>query len=154
MSKYDNILDAISEALDSEDSEGDEFYISTLNTVEELIKYQIKQQSKKKSYFLVSKSNRPGKLFAGQTISAPGVGLWVANMEKTPKGLKFTSKTASGTSVSAPMITSVIALLLERYPHFTPRQAAQHLLETSSETKYPGFFGRGILNLDRALQED
>jgi len=57
----------------------------------------------------------------------------------------------SGTSMSAPMVTGAVALLLQRYPGLTPDQVKQMLVSTASG--YPGQADKaGELNIVAALQ--
>jgi serine protease AprX len=57
----------------------------------------------------------------------------------------------SGTSMSAPMVTGAVALLLARHPSLTPDQVKQLLVSTASG--YPGQADRaGGLNIVAALQ--
>lgn len=73
----------------------------------------------------------------------------------------------SGTSMAAPFISGSLALLLERFPGMTPRQAAARLLatadydglvtadgcsiQTCSEATMAAVFGQGLVNLADAL---
>jgi subtilisin family serine protease len=57
----------------------------------------------------------------------------------------------SGTSMSAPMVTGAVALLLARHPSLTPDQVKQLLVSTASD--YPGQADKaGGLNIVAALQ--
>lgn len=73
----------------------------------------------------------------------------------------------SGTSMAAPFISGALALLLERFPGMTPRQAAARLLATANyeglvtadgctialctEKEMANVFGQGLINLPNAL---
>lgn len=78
---------------------------------------------------------------------------------------RYTRK--SGTSMAAPFVSGSLALLLERFPGMTPRQAAARLLataeydglvtadgctiQTCSEASMAAVFGQGLVNLADAL---
>ena len=64
----------------------------------------------------------------------------------------------SGTSVASPHVTAAIALLLEQNPNLTPKEI-KFILENSAndDNEYPGwdpFYGKGILNINRALNSN
>lgn len=57
----------------------------------------------------------------------------------------------SGTSMSAPVVSGAIALILQRYPQLTPDQVKWLLMKTASA--YPGQTdSAGMINLPRAMQ--
>jgi subtilisin family serine protease len=74
----------------------------------------------------------------------------------------------SGTSMAAPFVSGSLALLLERFPSMTPRQAAARLLVTAdyrglvtadgctiercTEADMAAVFGQGLINIPDALQ--
>lgn len=62
----------------------------------------------------------------------------------------YTAK--SGTSMSAPIVAGAITRLLQKYPHFTPRDVKMRLLETAVplnlEKEHQGW---GVLDLERFL---
>jgi subtilisin family serine protease len=64
----------------------------------------------------------------------------------------------SGTSVASPHVTAAIALLLEQNSNLTPKEI-KFILENSAndDNEYPGwdpFYGKGILNINRALNSN
>ena len=81
-------------------------------------------------------------------------------------GDKYSHK--SGTSMAAPFVSGSLALLLERFPSMTPRQAAARLLVTAdyaglvtadgctiercTEAEMAAVFGQGLINVPQALQ--
>jgi serine protease AprX len=99
---------------------------------------------------------KPDLLAPGRKIVAP----LAKGVDGKPSGLALTYPeriTAdghhirlSGTSMSTPMVTGAIALLLQRHPNLTPDQLKQILVGSASS--YPGQTdGAGTLNLTRAL---
>lgn len=57
----------------------------------------------------------------------------------------------SGTSMSAPVVTGLIALLLEKYPQLTPNQVKYLLMQTANA--YPGKVdSAGVVDIAEALQ--
>lgn len=61
----------------------------------------------------------------------------------------------SGTSMSCPHVTGVVALMLQREPNLTPRQIRHRLIATADDIDVPGFdtaTGYGKLNALRALK--
>lgn len=65
------------------------------------------------------------------TVAAPGVGVLSANPAE-PGESSWT--TVDGTSFSAPLVTGVVALMLEREPDLTPGQVARRLRRTADPT--------------------
>lgn len=99
---------------------------------------------------------KPDLLAPGRKIVAP----LARGVNGQPSGLALTYPeriTAdgrhirlSGTSMSTPMVTGAIALLLQRHPNLTPDQLKQILVGSASS--YPGQTdAAGTLNLTRAL---
>ena len=93
-------------------------------------------------------------------LAAPGHNIYAASKSG---GYQW----RSGTSMAAPMVSGAMALLLDRMPSLTPRQAAKRLLATAT---YEGLrtqsgctlakcgrdamarvFGQGLIQIDRAL---
>lgn len=62
----------------------------------------------------------------------------------------------SGTSMAAPVVAGVVALLLERYPHYTNKQVKKRLYETAIDLGYDkNYQGWGLLNpAAMVLEED
>ncbi|MEZ0374257.1 MAG: S8 family serine peptidase, partial [Candidatus Sericytochromatia bacterium] len=61
----------------------------------------------------------------------------------------------SGTSMSCPHVTGVVALMLAREPNLTPAQIRSRLIATADDIGAPGFdeaSGYGKLNAYRALR--
>lgn len=62
---------------------------------------------------------------------------------------------ASGTSMAAPIVSGVIALMLSAEPGLKPAQIKQKLQTTASDLGDPGFddfYGWGIVNVPAAVQ--
>lgn len=58
----------------------------------------------------------------------------------------------SGTSMSTPIVTGAIALLLEKHPNLTPNQIKYLLKITADDIKYPkNRQGWGLLNIEKLL---
>ncbi|MBR1443928.1 MAG: S8 family peptidase [Firmicutes bacterium] len=61
----------------------------------------------------------------------------------------------SGTSMSTPMVTGALALLLQKYPDITPNTAKLMLKKTCTSLNYShSQQGWGLLNIKNLLQED
>lgn len=84
------------------------------------------------------------------SITAPGYGInaaWGTN-HLTP---------FSGTSASAPFISGTIAAILSQSPDLSPAEAAQVVLDYTTDAGYPGIdssYGSGILNLARIMNRN
>jgi serine protease AprX len=59
----------------------------------------------------------------------------------------------SGTSMSAPLVTGAVALMLEKDPHLTPRQVKQRLVSTVTSLPFGTAYtrGAGLLNVLAAV---
>ncbi len=78
-------------------------------------------------------------------VSAPGAGVTVA-VGASGYG------TTNGTSFSAPLVTGVVALMLEANPRLTPIQVRDILRATASQASAPdNRLGWGIVNADAAV---
>lgn len=78
-------------------------------------------------------------------VSAPGAGVTIATGASS-----YT--TSNGTSFSAPLVTGVVALLLEANPTLTPMQVREVLRQTASQAAAPdNRLGWGIVNAAAAL---
>jgi len=63
---------------------------------------------------------------------------------------------ASGTSMSASMVSGVAALVIEKYGHMTPKKLKQHLGATSDDLGSPGkdpYYGQGRINAYKAVTQ-
>jgi subtilisin family serine protease len=81
-------------------------------------------------------------------ITAPGANI-------STRGLNGNLVSVGGTSFAAPHVSGALALLLEKFPNLTGKQAVQILLESARDAGTPGtdsVYGRGILDIDRAFQ--
>lgn len=95
------------------------------------------------------------------TVAAPGHLVTALNPSGTPAGKDQNSLVANqayvnvtGTSFAAPLVTGVVALLLEREPDLTPAQVKQRLVETADRpvtTPPDPKLGWGVVNPVRAL---
>jgi thermitase len=84
-------------------------------------------------------------------LSAPGQGIF--STFPVPLG-KFTYGYASGTSMAAPHVAGIVALMRDRYPTWTVPQLRARLLQSVDDLGAPGFdpaFGHGRLNARKAL---
>ncbi len=101
----------------------------------------------------------------GSFISAPGGGDWdpypfgdclVAWSPITwiPFWAGQMYVSTSGTSLAAPKVAAVAALIYAQNPHFGPAQVKARLFQTAEDIGVPGFdyeFGHGLVNAYRAL---
>lgn len=101
----------------------------------------------------------------GAFISAPGGGAWdpypfgdclVAWSPITwiPFWVGQEYVSVSGTSLAAPKVAAVAALIYAQNPHFGPDQVKARLFQTAEDIGGPGFdyeFGHGLVNAYRAL---
>ncbi|MBI3974752.1 MAG: S8 family peptidase [Chloroflexi bacterium] len=80
---------------------------------------------------------KPDVVAPGRKIVSPlsGLAAWLA-LQSPTRITDGTYLRLTGTSMAAPVVTGIIALLLERYPHLTPDQL-KWLLTTTGMT-YPG----------------
>jgi serine protease len=94
---------------------------------------------------------------AGTTISAPGVSIYSTSNTGTQAPLADTFQSANGTSFSAPMVSSVAAMLYQIKPGITPDEVTSRL--TNSVRSFPvstycsGNYlcGAGLLDADAAV---
>ncbi|MDB9786543.1 S8 family peptidase [Bacteriovoracaceae bacterium] len=81
-------------------------------------------------------------------LFAPGVDIQSASYLSS----SMTTK-KSGTSMAAPHVTGVVALILEQYPNFTPKQISNHLVNSASFPKpVVDFDCRGSIEPNRILK--
>lgn len=88
------------------------------------------------------------------SIAAPGVGVLSAditrNLDKNPSLL--TAK--SGTSMAAPHVVGVVALVKEAAPHLTAKQIRELVVSTASKLDEPQtFVGAGLLDAYAAVEK-
>lgn len=93
-------------------------------------------------------------------VSAPGENLFAArptyahtNRAQMAPGYRGN---LSGTSVAAPLVAGVAALLKSQHPDWTPEEIAKRIIETSDSVDevnpdYVGKLGRGQINAEKAL---
>lgn len=96
---------------------------------------------------IASFSNRAGDV-AAWFLVAPGVGVTSAYRNDQYAVM-------SGTSMAAPMVSGVAALLMQMWPRLRADQVATILLVTATDLGAPGIdpiYGRGLLNIEKALQ--
>ena len=92
-------------------------------------------------------------------IVAPGVGvISVKNDTEYQSGQRIRSlatsyTTLSGTSVATPIVSGGAALLLEKYPSWTPNQIKEALMNNAiSVDGNPNAEGKGIINLQKIIE--
>ena len=99
--------------------------------------------------------DRPGRFSSfGPTVdvSAPGVAIVSTTID--PKTGKHGYGAMQGTSMAAPHVAGLAALLKSRHPAWTPAQVADRITRTSDDLGVGGrddFFGAGRINAARAL---
>lgn len=93
-------------------------------------------------------------------VVAPGVKVISVNSDKTYKpGQRNASSTAayttmSGTSVATPIVSGSTALLLEKYPSWTPKQIKASLMDNAIPLiKNNNAEGRGIIDLESITRD-
>lgn len=91
-------------------------------------------------------------------IVAPGsniVSCLAPNAENTSKKIDRSYQCLSGTSMSTPMVSGAIALLLEKAPDLSPDDVKYMLKTSSTDLKFPhNHQGWGLLNIDRLLSQE
>jgi serine protease AprX len=61
----------------------------------------------------------------------------------------------SGTSMSTPMVSGALALLLEKYPNLTPNDVKYRLKLSATDLNQPkNQQGWGLLNIEKLIEED
>jgi hypothetical protein len=96
---------------------------------------------------IASFSNRAGNVMNNYLV-APGV-----NVITTANGGGYA--TVSGTSFSAPAVAAAVAIMRERFPNLSPKQAVEILLVTARDLGSVGVdavYGRGLVDLAAAMQ--
>jgi subtilisin family serine protease len=88
------------------------------------------------------------------SVAAPGKNLMALLPSRTSPGLAYDTGDVTGTSFATPLVTGVVAMILQRYPKLTPAQV-KHRLEASADPPAGGIpdkqLGHGIVNPYRAL---
>lgn len=88
------------------------------------------------------------------SVAAPGKNLMALLPSRTSPGLAYDTGDVTGTSFATPLVTGVVAMILQRYPKLTPAQV-KHRLEASADPPAGGTpdkqLGYGIVNPYRAL---
>jgi thermitase len=82
------------------------------------------------------------------TLCAPGDAILSTEPGQKAYGLR------SGTSMAAPAVAGVAALVCDQHPSWSPQQVMQHLARSCDDLGPPGFdprFGHGRLNARRAV---
>jgi subtilisin family serine protease len=85
-------------------------------------------------------------------VSAPGVNVLSTYFD--PKSGKHTYAMESGTSMAAPYVSGLAALLLSKHKDWTPDQVAARITSTADDRGLKGrdaFYGTGRINAARAL---
>lgn len=78
------------------------------------------------------------------SITAPGQDIWSLDYFNNSNYVSM-----DGTSMSAPFVSGIVALLLEKYPDLTPYQVKDMLESTADDIDSPGFdyaTGHGVVN--------
>ena len=85
-------------------------------------------------------------------VSAPGVDILSTYFD--PKSRRHTYASLSGTSMAAPFVSGLAALLRARHPSWSPTQLANRIVATADDRGRRGrddFYGAGRINAARAL---
>jgi serine protease len=81
------------------------------------------------------------------SLAAPGIGIFSTRNDNS-------YGTESGTSLAAPMVSAVAALVIGQHPDWSPSQVATQLEETAQDRGAPGvdpYYGHGLLDAYAAL---
>ena len=95
---------------------------------------------------------------ASYCLAAPGVKiLSTLHHDDTETGFPRSKEYGlySGTSMAAPVVSGALAVLKSRFRNLNAKQAVDILLRTATDLGAPGtdpVYGRGLVNLERALQ--
>ncbi|HVE63128.1 MAG TPA: S8 family peptidase [Mycobacteriales bacterium] len=90
----------------------------------------------------------------GASVDVAAPGTEILSTFYDPKKRASTYATQSGTSMSAPFVSGLAALLKAKHPTWTPSQLASRIVETADDLGPPGrddFYGAGRINAARAL---
>lgn len=88
-------------------------------------------------------------------VVAPGTDIVSCNAGLTRRGRYYKNAyiAKSGTSMATPIVSGGLALLLQKYPFYTNKQAKQKLLYTSRDLNEPwNKQGWGMIQIDRLLK--
>lgn len=109
---------------------------------------------------ILNGSNRAGD-FEDRFITTIGAKVQGASFERVKDletgehtGFKDVYEKESGTSFATPLVTSALALILQKYPTITVPKAMNLLLDSAKPTDYPWLFGRGIMDLPKAMSKE
>jgi subtilisin family serine protease len=102
---------------------------------------------------IASWSNRAGDT-ADSYLVAPGTNIYstYSKQDKKTKEYLATYATLSGTSMATPYVTGAAALIKSGWSYLTAQQVAGILLDSATYLGDPAIYGRGMLNLDAALE--
>lgn len=94
----------------------------------------------------------PGSnIISCQTLS-PAIASSILRRKNTPYAIEKAYTGKSGTSMSTPIVSGCIALLLQQRPNMTNREVKMHLKETALDLGYShSRQGWGLIQLDRLL---
>lgn len=96
---------------------------------------------------------------AGTSLSAPGVGIYSTSNSGAQAPASDTFESANGTSFSAPMVSSVAAMLYQIKPGITPDEVASRLINSVRSFPVSTFCsgnylcGAGLLDADAAVAQ-
>ncbi len=84
-----------------------------------------------------SEGNKSNSSYSGlaKDISAPGTSIYSTLFTRTLGKYKYTYGSQSGTSMAAPMVSGVAALILDAYPDLTPEEVRNIICATAYETE-------------------
>lgn len=88
-------------------------------------------------------------------IVAPGTDIISCNLNIEKRGNKYRNAyiAKSGTSMSTPIVSGALALLLQKHPYYTNEQAKCELLDSTTDLKQPwSKQGNGLLHVARMLE--
>ncbi len=96
---------------------------------------------------------------SGVDVSAPGVDILSLNASGTTKGFKVGDKYTrlSGTSMAAPHVAGVAALITSCHPEFSSDQVSMVIQASTIDVNYPGFdyyTGYGRIDASQALKKN
>ena len=115
---------------------------------------------------VVAATNSDGRLWRGSNwggftvLSAPGQDVWVLTNTGLTKPLAPSTYVQSGTSIAAPHVAAIAAMMLGKNPQLTGRNVEQRLMLSGrpfNKTNIPRYgacvgCGRGIVDAVRAIR--